>query len=249
MKNLFILAAILILVVLSFSIRVNAQIQSNIDKANKEGNVVFLVVTDGTDGVANATSIAEQAGKSYSKSKVITMDRNDKSNADFVSKYRLMGAPMPLILVVATNGIATGGAPASKVTAEELVQMIPTAKHAEIIKAFTKGKAALVVVGEKSFKDKTKAINECKIACSQLKDQAVYIFIDIADKSEKSFLKMLNIPDDLDKTTVIVFNSIGQGIISISDSYKAADLVQAANKRITSGCCSGGSSSGCAPKK
>ncbi|MCK5422055.1 MAG: hypothetical protein KAJ08_07820, partial [Deltaproteobacteria bacterium] len=57
-----------------------ASVQSDIEKANKEGKTVFLVVTEpGVTGAEKAVSIAKQANKKATKSTVIEMNRADST--------------------------------------------------------------------------------------------------------------------------------------------------------------------------
>lgn len=247
MKKLIISVAIF-LAVTYFSISTNAQVKSEIEKANKAGKIVFLVVTDGDNGLAKAKTIAEKAKTLYSKSSVAFLDRKSKTNSELVKKYRLSGAPVPLVLVIATNGYVAGGTPTKEGTAEELIKMIPTPKQAELIKAFNEGKSAFVVISKKSIKDKSNALDECNNASKQMNNKAVVISIDLEDKTEESFLNKLNINRKDANAKVLVFNSQGQLMNMMSESIKASDLVQAANKK-AGGCCPPGSGKTCPPKK
>ncbi|MFC2131638.1 hypothetical protein ACFLSQ_09410 [Bacteroidota bacterium] len=248
MKNLLIVTVLLI-TVFSLTSKVNAQVQSRIDKANKAGKVVFLVVTDGNNDITKATSLAEKASKSYSKSTVLTMNINDKTNAGLVSKYRLMGAPMPLLLVVASNGFVAGGAPANNLSSEVLVSMIPTPKEEVVIKAINEGNSVFVVFTKKSDSKNKKQLGVCQSACKSMNDKAITINVDIDDKKEKSFIAKFRIDNKATYPVTMVINAQGQVASMFNGITEAKGLVSAARKKVSSGCCPPKSGKTCGPAK
>jgi hypothetical protein len=244
-KNLSIL---LVAVMLFLTQTGFGQLKSDIEKQNKKGNAVFLVVTDGGTDLASTKEIALNAKKSYTKSEVLTMDRSDKANSDLVQKYSLAGSQTPLILVVASNGVVSGGYLKSDATAEKLIAAIPTKKQAEALLAFSQNKSALVLVSKKSMKDKAAAIEECKKACTTLKGNAVVVDVNLEDKSEASFIKLLNPDLTASKTNVLVFNGKGQFTSKFEAPLQSTDIATSATKVIKSSCCPGGNSGGCGKK-
>ena len=143
-----------------------ASVQTDIEKANKAGKSVFLVVSEpGVNETGQALDIAKKAQKLAPASAVIEMNRADTGNSQFIAKYKLATAPMPLILLIASNGVITGGLPAEKASPDILVKMLPSPKKAEIIKALTEGKAVFVMASRNSMGDRTKVLDSCKNAC------------------------------------------------------------------------------------
>ena len=125
----------------------NATVKTDIEAANKAGKAVFLVVTEtGNSNNTTAITLGKEAQKKYPKSTVIEMNRSDKANESLVAQYRLAGAPTPLILVIANNGIVSGGAPYNQTTAGDLVAMIPSPQKAEVLKTINEGKSVFLVV-------------------------------------------------------------------------------------------------------
>jgi hypothetical protein len=245
-KNIGILLVTVILFLTQSSF---GQLKSDIEKQNKKGNAVFLVVTDGGTDLASAKEIALKAKKSCSKSEVLTMDKADKANAELVKKYGLAGSQTPLILVIASNGVVSGGYLKSQATAENLVDAIPTKKQAEALLGFSENKPVMVVISKKTMTDKTIAIEECKKAAKELNGNAVVVDVSLDDKSEAAFIKLLNPDLTASKTNVMVFNNKGQFSSKFESPVKSMDLVSAAKKAPSGGCCPGGSSKGCAPTK
>ncbi|MHC5074316.1 MAG: hypothetical protein ACYTFE_05790 [Planctomycetota bacterium] len=224
-----------------------ASVQTDLEKANKKGNTVFLVVSEpGVTGLDKAVNIAEQARKSVTKSTVIEMNRADSTNSQLVKKYRLAGAPLPLILVVASNGAAAGGLPADRATPEGLVKIIPSPKQAEVFQALSENKSVFVVASRKSMTGRAKVFDTCKAACSQMKNNAVFVSIDMDDKKESSFLAQLKVNTLSTEPVTAVINNQRRITGSFNGSVEVTKLVDAAAKK-AGGCCPGGSKKGCAP--
>lgn len=248
-KNVFNLLAILTFMLASST--GFAQTKEKIDKANAKGNVVFLAVTEGNKMQTEVNAMAAKAQKKFLKSEIITLDKTDKTNAALVTKYGLSGAPLPLILVMAPNGVVAGGYALEQATPENLVELIPTKKQAAALLAFSEGKPAFIVLYKKTMKDKAQALDECKKAATGLSGKAVVVDVDLDDKSESEFLSLLKPDMKALTTTVLVFNGKGQ----FSDEFKApvqsATLITSSRKVPKSGCAPGAcgsGSSGCAPK-
>jgi hypothetical protein len=220
-----------------------ASVQTDIEEATEKGNTVFLVVTEpGITGLDKAVNIAEEAHKSVAKSAVIEMNRADSTNSQLIKKYGLSGAPLPLILVVASNGAPAGGLPADRVTPEGLVKMIPSPKKAEVFQALSENKSVFVVASRKSMTDRAKVFDTCKAACSQMKNNAVFVSIDMDDKKESSFLAQLKVNTLSTEPVTAVINTQKQIAGSFNGSVEVTQLVQAATKK------AGGCGPGCDPK-
>ncbi len=228
-----------------------SQTKEKIDKANAKGNAVFLAVTDGSKMLTEVNAMAAKAQKKYPKSEVIILDRTDKTNAALVAKYGLSGAPLPLILVMAPNGVVGGGLQLKEATPEELVGLVPTKKQAQALLAFSEGKSAYIVLYKKSMKDKAKTLAECNKAVAGIAGKGVVVEVDLDDKSEAEFLDLLKPEMAATETHVMVFNGKGQ----FNDEFKApvqsATLVASSRKVAKSGCAPGAcgaGTSGCGTK-
>jgi hypothetical protein len=244
-KNMnILLAAALILITQS----VFGQVSSDIESQNKKGNAVFLVVTDGGNDLASTKEIAMKAKTLYSKSVVLTLDKSDKANAELVKKYGLAGSITPMILVIASNGVVTDGYPKEQATPEKLVGGLPTKRQAEALLAFNQNKPAFVVLSKKSMTDKNATIEECKKASTALNGNAVVVDVNLDDKSEASFIALLNPDLAATKTNVMVFTSKGQFSSKFEAPVQSAALITAA-KKAPGGCCPPGSGKSCPPKK
>lgn len=223
--------------------------KAEIEKAQKSGKSIYLVVTDkSAKGTETLLKLLNETQKKVKDVAVIKLDRDDKANADLISKFRIAGATLPMILVVASNGVVSGSLSASDATAEKLISYIPTKTQAEVLLGFENGKPAFIVCGKKNAKDKNNLEAECKKAATSLVGKATQVFVDVESKNETNFIALIQ--PDKDKTTVLVFNGKGQYTSTLEAYAKSDDIIKSVNKKMGGGCCPGGkSSSGSCGKK
>jgi hypothetical protein len=236
-----------LLAILLFTTNTFTQTKEKLEAAVLNNNVAFLVATDGNSKFSEAKEIASQAQKKYPKSEVIALDRLDQTNAALISKYGLSGAPTPIILVLASNGVVTGGYVLDQASPDILVDAIPTKNQAEALLAFSEGKAAFIVLYKKSMIDKTTALEACKNAEAGLNAKAKVVEIDLEDKSEAKFLNLLKPEMEATITHVLVFNAKGQFTGEFQSPVASDDLIASSLKVLSSGCAPG-AGSGCCPK-
>jgi hypothetical protein len=205
--------------------------QEAIESANKSGLAVFLVVTDpGNANTQKALDIANQAHAQYSKSEVIQMNRSDVANKDLVTKYGVSNAPLPLILVIASNGVVTGGYTSYQATADLLVNVIPSPVKADVMKSLSNGKSVFLVVSRKSMADKNEVMNTCAQACIEMQNNAKLIALDLDDQKEKTFITELKIDPAITSPQTFVINSKGQITGTYNDEVNTTELVASAKK-------------------
>lgn len=242
--RLFFLLAILVTLLCQAS----ATVKSDLETANNNGNAVFLVVSDpGVSETSKALDIANQAKSRMTKTVVIQMNRSDQANAELVTKYGLAGAPLPVILVIASNGIVSGGYILSQATPELLVKAVPSPQKAEVLKTLSEGKSVFIVLTGKSMTEKNTIMNTCRQACTEMENNAKMIEISLDDPKENQFLTELKVNMAATEPMTYVINSKGQITGTFSDDVNATTLAASARK-VSSGCCPG-SSKGCAPNK
>ncbi len=244
-------------IVLAFAIAVqasHASVQTDIEKATKAGNCIFLVVTEaGNANNAAAINICKEAQKLSPKSSVIELNRTDKANESLVEKYRVSGASLPIVLIIAANGVEAGGvAYLQQTTAENIVALIPSSKKAEVLKSINEGKAVFLVISKKSM-IKKEVLGNCQTACNEMKEGAKTVEVDFDDANEKKFLSSLNISEIGSEPQTYVINTKGQIAGSFKGVTDSKTLVSMATKKPSGGCGSGKScapgSPGCGPKK
>ncbi len=226
----------------------NSKIQTDLEKAKKEGKAVFVVVTGtGVTETDKATTIAKGANNIYKNAAVVQLDRDDAANSQLVAEWRLAGAPLPLVLVVSPKGQLTGGMVLAQATAENIAALVPSPKLEEVQEVINSKKPAFVVFTKKSYSDRAEVIQACKEAVTILKNNAAIIEVDLDDIKEASLIDRLEVDKSSKETTTQVVNVQGQIAGTSSGLPDAAKLAAAAIAPPKSGCCPGGAgSSGCA---
>jgi hypothetical protein len=222
-----------------------------LEKAASKGKTVFMLVTEpNAGGIEQAREMVNASSKQVKKSTVIQLDRADAANSALVVKYRLTGAPLPLIMVLAGNGAIAGGIPAANTTVEQLVKWVPTAKKAEVLKAVQDGQSVLITAASKGMLKETSVSSACAAACGQMQGKCTSIKINLDDDDELPFLNELKINPQSREPVTVVINAQGQVTGSFAGGVEVGNLVQAATKK-AGGCCpsGGASSSSCGPTK
>lgn len=218
-----------------------------LDKAKADAKAVFVVVTgSGSADTEKALSVANGAKAIYKNAEVVEMNRDDAANSKLVADWRLAGAPVPLILVVSPKGQLTGGRILAQATAENIAELVPSPKLEEVFAAIGNNKNAIVVFSKKSFADRSEVVKNSKQAVDLLKNEAVFVEVDMDDAKENGFMKQVRINKDAAQASVtLVINKQGQVAgtsITVPDPDK---LVAAAKTPVKSGCGPGCGPAGC----
>ena len=217
-----------------------------INDAQKEKKTVLLVVYKKLDEAKDkALKIANETSVIKAETiEVIEMNASESENIELVKKFRLAGAPMPIIIVIDKNGIPVGGLPLAQATADALLDIIPSPKYSEVLKALSEKKSIFVVAYKKTMNGKSKAIDVCKEAVTKIKDNAIILELNIDDKSEIKLINELKVNTLSPEPVIYVINQQGQITDTFTGSSTSDELVVAAKKVISGGCCPDGSKKG-----
>lgn len=214
-----------------------ASAPKDIESAARGGKIAFILVTDeGATGIDQAKEMIRTAMKQVTKSALIELDRSNPANGELAAKFRLAGAPVPLILVAARNGALAGGIPAAQATADQLVSLVPSPKKAEILQALQSGKAVFITASRKGMAAQSGATSACALACGQMQNQSAAVQIDLDDAAETTFLSQMKVNLSSTEPVTLVINAQGQITGTYTGAAEVANLVQAATKKV-GGCC------------
>jgi len=175
--------------------------------------------------------------------RAINMNANESSAQPFIEKYKLERAPMPFVIVIASNGAVTGGF--SSFTKQQLTGSIVSVGTANCLKALQTNK--LVVLYLKNNKtahnqDVSHTINSFKTDPRFSKATQVVV-IDPSDNRELSFLNQLRVNPNINEATTLLIAPPATVIGKFQGAITKDQLV-ASIKKATSGYCNGKCSSG-----
>jgi len=222
----------------------------DLQEAKEKGKIAFVLVTEpGAAGVREAERVVGDAVKKSGKAVMVRLDRSDPDNASLVSRYRLAGPQIPLVLVLAPNGVIVGGVLAEGMTTEGLLGMVPTRREAELIEILQAGRSVLVLASRNGQAGEDTAFAACEKARVMADGKLAIVRVDMADKAEQAFLRKLRIDPGSEKPVTVVISNRGQVTGSFEGPADPTALVQASSKA-AGGCCSGGKRKGavCKPK-
>ncbi|NOU18159.1 MAG: hypothetical protein HOO91_11445 [Bacteroidales bacterium] len=225
---------------------VNTKLQSELDRAKRDGKAVFVVVMGtGSMDTEKAIEIAKGAVTIYKNAVIAQLDRDDAANAQLVDAWRLSGAPLPIILVLSTKGLLSGGFILSQATADKIASLVPTPKMEEVYTAIGLSKPSIVVFTKKSFADRNEVIKNAQVAVVVLNDEAVFVEVDMNDPDETGFMNQLSIDKSTNASITIVFNKLGQVVETSTTIPEVEKLVTAAKTPVKKTCGPSCGSKGC----
>lgn len=221
---------------------------SELQMAVAAGKVSFVLVTEpGAVGTEQARETIRGAMAQSSGSVMIESNRAEAANADFVQKYGLATAPVPLILVFASNGVIVGGNIASKLTPQQLVALVPSPKKAEVLSALQKGQAVYITASRPGMASKADITRDCAAACSKMMGKGTTVEVNMDDPAERDFLNQLKVDLQSKEPVTVVVNARGQVTGSFTGAVEVENLIASATKVVSSGCCPSGSGASCGP--
>ncbi len=219
-----------------------------IDDVIGQGKAVFVIVEEpGAAGLPGVRINTQKAANMVGDVEIIELDRKDPQNAEFVKERRLATAPVPLVLVFASNGALGGGLPGAKALPNSLVSLVPSPKKAEALLALQSGKSVFITATRAGMSESEQVFDCCAEAGEKIKGGCVSINIDLDDAAETVFLSQLKINPQSTTPQTVVINAQGQITGSFDGPVDVTQLVQAATKRVSSGCCPPGSGKSCGP--
>jgi len=216
-----------------------ASTEVELKEASKAGRVALVLVTEpGASGVEKAEKVAREAVGKIGKAVLVRMDRGAPKNSALVSRYRLQGPQVPLVLVFAANGMIVGGMLADELTADGLAGMVPTAKEMQVIEALQSGKGVLILAYSEGMPGERLALDACTKAREMSGGKLAVVRVDVKDGAEQPFLRRLRLDAKAGKPVTVVINSRGQATCALESATDPAALVEAAN-RVAAGCAPG----------
>ena len=238
------LPLVLLALALSPIAPLHADVVSDIATANGGGKTVFLVVSDGPGpDLELARKTAQEAAALAPGASVLELDRRDPAQAQAVTSYRLAAAPVPLVLVVAKNGVAVGAQRPGEGAAARLVALIPTPRKADYLKHLSEQRVALVAFTRTGMGERDGLVTAANESIRLLEGKAGLVLVDLDDVAEKRFVADMKVDVATTRPVVLVVNPKGQVLGRLEGLQTAAKLVETAKKAAP--CCSDPGCKGC----
>jgi hypothetical protein len=212
-----------------------ASATSELSEAAKAGKIVFLFVTDFTSlDDETPEKVIQDAMNQIKNTTMVKVDRDDESNANLISMYGLEHIPVPVILVINPDGVVVGSVNGNDAKINSLTKLIPSPKKTLTIKAVQNGYPVYVIGYRNNMPETDKVFSECESATKKLDGKATVVKVDMDDKEETDFLNLLRVDLDSDEPVTVVINCNGQIAETNSGLVSTDELIQAAQKVITS---------------
>lgn len=242
LRPLFVILSVALVVGFSPSVGSAAAIE-DITAANAKGQVVFLVLTDAAaKNLPAARETARNAQKRTPNSMIVECNRSDPAQAAAVKKYRVAGAPVPLVMVIASNGVAVGGSLVKKGAVARLTKLVPTPAKAEYLKVLSQRQTAVVVFSHAKMPQQSPLFEQLSGIVQQGKGKVAYVLVDMADKREQKFITEWKVDMRSKAPTVIVMNPKGQTLGRLTGAPTTAKILEISSKRP---CCADAGCKGC----
>ena len=208
--RLFLLVSCLVLAGFGWRSRaaVPSALERSIQEAGSKNQTLFLIFYKEKDKVLRAmqAEVAKVVKDLGSRAGSLLVDGGSAAGKNLLETYKAVGAPLPLVLVLAPNGAVTGSAVHS-CDAESLKASVLGPGGAACLKHIQDGK--LVVLCVQNAKSEGAAAVTKAVAVVQKDPRvgglATSVVIDPADRVEKPFLEMLAVnPEDASATTLLI---------------------------------------------
>ena len=237
-----------LLMIMCLPVLTLASTTEQLQTAASKGNVAFVLVTEpGATGIDQIRQNIQEAMSQVDGSVMLESNRADAANTEFVQKYGLATAPMPLILVFASNGVIAGGNAASRLNVQQLIAMVPSPRKAEVLKAIQSGQAAYVTAFRSGMTTAPDVTKGCAAACARMMGKGTTIEVNMDDPDEREFLTQLKVNLQSQEPVTVVINAKGQVTGSFTGIVEVDNLIASATKVVSSGCCPSGSGASCGP--
>jgi hypothetical protein len=213
--------------------------------AKQTGQYLFILFHQEEDGPVREMerAISDFQKASERQAELYRARANDPKESDLVDKYGVKEVLLPFLLVVAPNGVITGGFP-GQVTRERLEACFVSDLTLQILEPLQEQKIALVCLrnaGTKYNDVSEKAVRD--FAGDPIFNRYVGVVrADPAAESSRDFIKKCGLSDPIKEATVVMLFPPGQivkifsGGISKEDIFKALQSCSAGGGGCGGGC-------------
>ena len=166
------------------------------DRAAAEDKYLFAMFWERENEDTSAMhKVVSAVAEASSEIESVFVQINDRAEREFVQKFRLSRAPMPLVLAIAPNGAVTGGFP-YECDEQELLDAVVSPVTAQMLKSMQEGRLVFLCIQNEDTTENEAALRGVQdFAADPLVGHlADVIRVDPRDSAEAAFLEELGIP-------------------------------------------------------
>jgi hypothetical protein len=222
--------------------------QAAMKKSADEKKYLFLFVSE-NDSPETATAkgaVEAAAAKISDKANVSFINSTSAAEKETVDKFRLQGAPMPIVLALAPNGAITGAYFNEKLKDPQLQDSIAGTSEQQCIKALQDGKLVFLCAQNATTTANDTAmqgVNDFK-ADEKFAKFTEVVTLDPASAADQPFLTKLRIDPKITEASTTLVAPPGSLVSQVSGAT-TKDVFVTALTAATSGACG---PKGCGPK-
>lgn len=225
------------------------KVASAMSSAAKDNQYLFVFFYEKDDAATRAArkTFDEAVKKITPAPQSVAVDRTAPAEAEFVAKFGVGRAPMPLVLAIAPVGAVTGGFKAVDLTEERLRDAVASAGLQKCLKALQDKRLVLVCLqnGQTQANEAAmKGVNEFK-ADPQFGEMTEIVKVDPSDAKEAKFLAQLKADPQAKDATTAFLAPPGVLVATVSGPTTKDGLMASLQKAMSS--CAPGAGSGCCP--
>ena len=222
--------------------------QAAMKKATEENKYLFLFVSEkDSPETATTKSVVEAAvAKIADKANVAFINTSSASEKDTVDKFRLQGAPMPIVLALAPNGAITGAYFDEKLKDPQLQDSIAGAAEQQCMKALQDGKIVFLCAQNAATTSNDAAmqgVNDFK-ADEKFSQFTEVVKLDPASQADQPFLKKIRVDPKITEASTSLVAPPGSLVSQVSGATTKDAFVAALTAATSGGC----GPKGCGPK-
>jgi hypothetical protein len=238
-----ILTGVVFCTVSSFAVATDAK--SALSDASASGQFLFLTFYQTKDASFTSLSSMAVAVKKSSTKKITVFNAaiSDPANKLIADKYGIPAPQLPLLLVIAPNGVVTGGH-SSNVTADQLMQSVSISDlMLNVLKPLQEQKVALVALQNASTKFSAESwagVNDF-VNDPQYKQFVASVKADPSATGSQDFIKQCQLIAPISEATVVILMPPGKIAKVLTGKLTKADVLKALGSCAT-GCTPGGCS-------
>lgn len=214
--------------------------------ATENKHLVVLAWSRNDDTTQKLKAMMEEARVSLdSKALFYAFNTDDTANKDFVAKYRLAAAPLPLILVFAPNGVVVGAFSRKVVDEKMLTDSFASPKLASVLKLLQEGNTVLLCVQTATTAHNAESLKAAQAAAAddRAKGKVQIVELDPTEGTSTDLVAALKLPPALEDATIRIIVPPGTVAGEVKGATTQAAVSAAIAKALAtpSGGCSGGS--------